>query len=151
MDQAIWATWYDLPDEARDEYLDWLHGEYLPELQARPGFAWAAHYRSQGGGADMAKVRAAFPESVGMEGVGDGTQFLMLVGAVEPSTFMAPSVVDEQAALTGTARRLLDLRQGDPFFFDFDDPVAAPAEAEAMLVEQCQVIVQRRFAAVHMR
>jgi len=46
---------------------------------------------------------------------------------------------------------LLDLRQGDPFFFDFDDPVAAPAEAEAMLVEQCQVIVQRRFAAVHMR
>lgn len=112
MDQAIWATWYDLPDEGRDEYLDWLHGEYLPELQARPGFAWAAHYRSQGGGADMAKVRAAFPESVGMEGVGDGTQFLMLVGAVEASTFMAPSVVSEQAALTGTARRLLDLRQG---------------------------------------
>lgn len=112
MDQAIWATWYDLPDEGRGEYLDWLHGEYLPELQARPGFAWAAHYQSDGGGADMQKVRDAFPESVGMEGIGDGTQFLMLVGAVEPSTFMAPSVVAEQAALTGTARHMLDLRQG---------------------------------------
>ena len=46
MDQAIWATWYDLPEDlpdgGRDEYLDWLHGEYLPELQARPGIAWYA-------------------------------------------------------------------------------------------------------------
>ena len=37
MDQAIWATWYDLPEDGRDEYLDWLHGEYLPELQSKPG------------------------------------------------------------------------------------------------------------------
>ena len=85
MDQAIWATWYDLPDDlsdgGRDEYLDWLHGDYLPALQARPGFAWAAHYQSQGGGPDMQKVRDTFPKSEGMEGVGDGTQFLMLAGA----------------------------------------------------------------------
>ena len=116
MDQAIWATWYDLPDDlsedGRDEYLDWLHGEYLPGLQARPGFAWSAHYQSQGGGADMQRVRAVFPKSEGMEGVGDGTQFLMLAGAAEPCTLLAPSVVDEEAALTGTARRMLDLRQG---------------------------------------
>ncbi len=112
MDQAIWATWYDLPDGGREEYLDWLHGEYLPQLQTRPGIAWAAHYESQGGGADMHKVRENFPQSVGMEGVGDGTQFLMLAGAVEPWTLLAPSIVDEENALTGTARQMLDLRQG---------------------------------------
>ena len=116
MDQAIWATWYDLPEDlsdgGRDEYLDWLHGDYLPALQARPGIAWAAHYESQGGGADMNKVRANFPESVGMEGVGDGTQFLMIAGAAEPWTLLAPSIVGEENALTGTARHMLDLRQG---------------------------------------
>lgn len=112
MDQAIWATWYDLPDEGRDEYLDWLHSEYLPGLQAKPGIAWAAHYEDQIGGPDMRRVRESFPKSEGMEGVGTGTQFLMLAGAAEPWTLLAPSVVDEEQALTGTARRMLDLRQG---------------------------------------
>ncbi|NNE86293.1 MAG: hypothetical protein HKN28_20205 [Alphaproteobacteria bacterium] len=112
MDQAIWATWYDLPEDGRDEYLDWLHSDYLPALQAKPGIAWAAHYQDTVGGDDMKRVREQFPESVGMEGVGTGTQFLMLAGAAEVWTLMAPSVVDEQAALTGTARKMLDMRQG---------------------------------------
>ena len=112
MDQAIWATWYDMPEDGRDEYLDWLHSDYLPTLQAKPGIAWAAHYQDTVGGDDMKRVREQFPESVGMEGVGTGTQFLMLAGAAEVWTLMAPSVVDEQAALTGTARKMLDMRQG---------------------------------------
>jgi hypothetical protein len=112
MDQAIWATWYDLPEDGRDEYLDWLHSDYLPTLQAKPGIAWAAHYQDTVGGDDMKRVREQFPESVGMEGVGTGTQFLMLAGAAEVWTLVAPSVIDEQAALTGTARKMLDMRQG---------------------------------------
>lgn len=112
MDQAIWATWYDLPEDGRDEYLDWLHSDYLPALQSKPGIAWAAHYQDTVGGDDMKRVREHFPESVGMEGVGTGTQFLMLAGAAEVWTLVAPSVVDEQAALTGTARKMLDMRQG---------------------------------------
>lgn len=112
MDNGIWATWYDLPEDGREDYLEWLHGEYLPSVQAMPGIAWAAHYQNQGGGADMQKVRDNFPESVGMEGVGDGTQFLMLAGAAEPATLLAPSVIDEERALQGAARKMLDMRQG---------------------------------------
>jgi hypothetical protein len=112
MDNGIWATWYDLPEDGRDEYLDWLHSDYLPLVQAKPGIAWVAHYESQGGGADMQKVRDTFPKSEGMEGVGTGTQFLMLAGAAEPWTLLAPSVIAEQDALQGAARKMLDLRQG---------------------------------------
>lgn len=112
MDRAIWATWYDLPSDGREEYLDWLHGEYLPSLQARPGIAWAAHYASDGGGEGMAQVRSMFPETVPNDDLGTGTQFVMLAGAPEPWTFLAPSIVEEQAALTGTARAMLDRRQG---------------------------------------
>src|SRR3546814_14394486 len=36
----------------------------------------------------------------------------MLVGAPEPWTFLATGMVEEQAALTGTARAMLDLRRG---------------------------------------
>jgi hypothetical protein len=43
MDRGIWATWYDLADDSRSRFLDWLHTYYLPELQHRPGFAWSAH------------------------------------------------------------------------------------------------------------
>src|SRR3546814_1951017 len=42
----------------------------------------------------------------------------MLVGAPEPWTFLATGMVEEQAALTGTARAMLDLRRGvRPFVF----------------------------------
>jgi hypothetical protein len=58
----------------------------------------------------MQKVRDTFPKSEGMEGVGTGTQFLMLAGAAEPWTLLAPSVIVEQDALQGTARKMLDLR-----------------------------------------
>ncbi len=53
MDHGIWATWYDLADDSRGRFLDWLHMHYLPALQQRPGFAWSAHYRNQGGGTAM--------------------------------------------------------------------------------------------------
>ena len=116
MDNAIWATWYDLPDDLsparRDEYFDWLHGTYLPEMQARPGIAWAAHYENDGGGEGMAAVRDNFPQTDDIKGLGDGTQYVMLAGAGEAWTFFAPSIVEDEAALTGTARDMLDLRRG---------------------------------------
>lgn len=114
MDNAIWATWYDLPEDGRDDYLDWLHGEYLPALRARPGMLWTAHYRSDGGGAAMHALRGEiFPrhDYDGLD-IGTGTQFIMLVGASEPWTLLSPNIFDEQASLTGTARSMLDRRIG---------------------------------------
>ena len=111
MDQAVWAIWYDLQDQTQSEYIDWLHKEYLPILQSRPGFTWAAHYQSQGGGADMEKVRNTFPKSHGMEGLGKGTQFLMLVGATEPWVLLDPSVIHEERAITGKVKEMLNMRQ----------------------------------------
>ena len=45
MDQGIRIIWYDLVDEEKDQYLEWLHNDYLPDLMARPGILWAAHYK----------------------------------------------------------------------------------------------------------
>ena len=46
LDRALWISWYDLPDSGRDAYLSWLHGTYMPKLVKRPGFLYAAHFKS---------------------------------------------------------------------------------------------------------
>ena len=109
MDLGIWATWYDLADETRARFLDWLHGTYLPELQQRPGFAWVAHYGNEGGGPAMRDVGDNIltrPD----ENIGNGSQYVVLVGAPSPHTFLAPSVLDIEKE--PRFRNMLSLRQG---------------------------------------
>ena len=80
MATGIWATWYDLAEDQKDDFLGWLHGDYLPFIRERPSYLWVAHYQASEGGDAMRHLRdkiIARPE----EDVGSGTQFLMLVGA----------------------------------------------------------------------
>ena len=46
MDRALWITWYDLPEEDRDAYLDWAHRDYLPRLLDSGRYLHAAHFAS---------------------------------------------------------------------------------------------------------
>ena len=36
MDRGIWAVWYDISKEDEEEYLSWLHEEYIPKELKRP-------------------------------------------------------------------------------------------------------------------
>lgn len=110
MDNGVWAVWYDLPEGDNSDYFDWLHNTYLPSVRARPGFAWAAHY--QAGGAEGAAMNAVRDTLGRMDDptVGTGSQYLMLAGAAELSTLVAPSVMDEPE--DATARDMLARRVG---------------------------------------
>jgi hypothetical protein len=109
MDHGIWATWYDLADDTRARFLDWLHGSYLPALQQRAGFAWVAHYRNDGGGQAMRQLGDNIivrPQ----EDIGDGSQYVVLVGAPSPHTFFKPLALEiEQEP---QHRDMLALRRG---------------------------------------
>ena len=35
MDRAVWAVWYDLVEGSAEEYLAWMHQDYLPSLRQR--------------------------------------------------------------------------------------------------------------------
>jgi hypothetical protein len=109
MDKGIWATWYDLEDDRKDDFLVWLHGEYLPFLREKPSYLWVAHYADSAGGEAMRRLREEIivrPE----EDVGSGAQFLIVVGAASPQAFLDPSVLepDPDAAF----RDMLALRRG---------------------------------------
>lgn len=109
MDNGIWATWYDVPDKSRDIFLDWLHKRYLPELRQRSGYAWVAHYENTFGGQAMRHVGETILTRPSDE-MGEGSQFLMLVGAPSPHTFLNPSVLQPEAA--AETRDMLVLRRG---------------------------------------
>ena len=109
MDHGIWATWYDLADDTRARFLDWLHGSYLPTLQQRAGFAWVAHYRNDGGGQAMRQLGDSVivrPQ----EDIGNGSQYVVMVGAPSPHTFFKPLALEiEQEP---QHREMLALRRG---------------------------------------
>ncbi|MDA0240177.1 MAG: hypothetical protein O3A84_09150, partial [Proteobacteria bacterium] len=44
MTEVLRADWFDLPDGTRNDFWSWLHGEFLPALQAAQGVAWVGHY-----------------------------------------------------------------------------------------------------------
>jgi len=90
MDQGIWATWYDLADDARAAVLRWTHETYCPWLRAQPGVVWVAHYRYTGGGKQMEQVKAT---AIGHtdEAIGSGNQYVLIAGAASPHVFFEPS------------------------------------------------------------
>ena len=93
MDTGIWATWYDLEASGAETYLSWLHDDYLPWLRGRAGVAWVAHYRSDGGGEAMHDLRGRILSRPDEE-VGQGAQYVLLVGAASPHVFLDPSIHD---------------------------------------------------------
>ena len=112
MDRGIWASWYDLPDEKREAYCAWLHGDCLPAMLRRGGFLWAAHYEITGGGAQMERVKAdALSYAEGGE-VPSGTRFLLLFGAASPHVFFQPTIDEIEKEQSAEARAMLGLRVG---------------------------------------
>ena len=111
MDNGLWTTWYDLADAGRDAYLDWLHGEHLPEIMRWPGIAWAAHYEITGGGERMQAIHDRLVHTEDSD-VGNGTQFLMLAGATSPHVFADPRIDEWENTLDDPAKSMLARRTG---------------------------------------
>ena len=111
MDNGIWTTWYDLADDDRDAFLDWLHGDHLPEILQRPGVAWAAHYEITGGGDRMQAIHDRLVHAED-DGLGAGTQFLMLAGATSPHVFADPRIDEWEIGLKEPANSMLARRIG---------------------------------------
>jgi hypothetical protein len=111
MDNALWITWYDLPDKGRDAYFSWLHGAYLPRLLERPGFLWAAHYASEDRPVrtDKKDGRRHLPAG----SVPEGHRFLLLMGGEHAHAFAHPTPRQLHAGLPAADRHMLALRTGE--------------------------------------
>lgn len=91
MDMGIKAVWYNLPPDGREEYLAWLHQSYLPAMRQLSGRTWAAHYEVTGGGATLFDDNKDRLTRAGTGEVGDGKDFLLMIGAASPHAFFKPT------------------------------------------------------------
>jgi hypothetical protein len=111
LDSGIWATWYDLPDQGRDEFFDWLHGTHLPALVARPGYLWAASYEVLRE-SPAPPERRYDPETEPDGDIGMGWHFIQLVGAPAPRVFFNPNWDALPEVTSPEAREMLGRRIG---------------------------------------
>jgi len=90
MSEAIWASWYDLNDDGRNENIAWINDNYLPFLKQQAGYAWAAHYRNIGPGPSLAAYHDFAGHAPDSESLEIGSQYVILVGAASTHTFLNP-------------------------------------------------------------
>jgi len=115
MDQALWITWYDLPDDGREAYLSWAHETYIPGILQRAGFLWAAHYATVPKGTMRTMRREDTLTNTSEPSVPTGQQYLLLFGGGDAHVFADPSPTALHASLPEESRRMLALRRGERF------------------------------------
>ncbi len=113
LDTGLWITWYDLPATGRDEYLEWLHTTYIPDLLRRPGYLWAAHYAAVG--AEARGITPYRPPRAPTDdpSVPSGGQYILVIGAENAKVFGSPIPRILHASLPETSRKMLSLRTGE--------------------------------------
>jgi hypothetical protein len=109
MDRGIWATWYDLPEEGKDEYISWLHEVHIPKALKRPGYLWAAHVKNVVTEEREETIRGRLTHTDD-QSVPTGVQYLMLFGGPGPTVFLDPSPAQLEEKWTADEREMLGKR-----------------------------------------
>ncbi len=110
-DRGIWMTWYNLPEQGREDYLQWLHGHYLPNMLKQPGYLWGAHYASE----SNVKMTGA-PNRLGHvddPSIAAGDRYILLFGAKDAHVFVNPTPAQMRARLSAADQKMLALRSGE--------------------------------------
>ncbi len=106
MNLGIWANWYNLPEQGRDEYLAWLQEAYIPRILARPGVKSAAHYGSINGAPQQRKHLRPTPDRT----VPNGDRYILLFEAETPHAFADPMPSRYHDAMPAADRKMLAMR-----------------------------------------
>ncbi len=109
MDRAVWAIFYDLPEEGRDEYLAWFHETHIPEKLARPGYLWAAHYETKHPGAQFEKIAARLHRTDD-PALASGTGFIALFGGESTRVFYDPSPAQLKERQSAETYQMVSMR-----------------------------------------
>lgn len=107
-DQALWITWYDLPEQELDAHLSWLHETCMPQLVKGPGILWAAHYASEARQVHTAKQKPRRHPPAGS--VPQGHRYVLIVGGEGVHAFADPTPKQFEARLLEADRRMLAQR-----------------------------------------
>ena len=111
MDRGYWISWYDLPEEGRDDYLSWLHESYIPSRLKLPNCLWAAHYASLANvvhPGEKGRLR-----HVDRDSLPTGDRYILIFGGATAHAFVDPTPAAFHDQLSDADRKMLAMRQGE--------------------------------------
>ena len=112
MDNAISATWYDLPQEGRDDYISWLHEVHIPKVLKRNGYLWGTHIKNIWN-EEREKEKERILVHTDDPSVPNGNEYLILFGAEMPIAFVDPSPSQLKENRTEEEKKMLSRRIGE--------------------------------------
>lgn len=109
MDRGISIAWYDLAEDDRERYLEWLHGSYIPRLLKYPRVLWAAHYKTVESVKPLPSLRHT------TESVPGGYRYIFILGAQDAHAFSALTPYSLKGRIEPADRTMLGMRIGERF------------------------------------
>jgi hypothetical protein len=106
LDRALLVSWYDLPLQGRDKYLDWLHTKYIAKLRALPGILTAAHYEVDQNEQPLPHLRHTDDRSLPT-----GNSYILILTGSDAHVFSRLSSF--RLKPTATEKRMLAMRSGE--------------------------------------
>jgi hypothetical protein len=120
-DAGIYALWYDLAAETKDEYIAWLHGTHLPAMLKRHGYLWAAHVENVTSPEREARNDGRLTHTSDAS-IPTGFEYLLLYGAENAHVLADPSPAEMLQSFDAKAREMLarQLRSRECIFVEVD-------------------------------
>lgn len=126
MEAALLSIWYDLEQDHEEQYLAWLHNLCLPELQARAGCAWVAHYRNVA--SDHMRDMPVTKLSARSAPDGAGSQYALLIGGTSLATLLSTGLLGDGGPTMALAQDIrAKIRSPQSALFSIGPHVNGPA------------------------
>ena len=107
MDRGLSVAWYDLPENGKQQYLDWLHGTYIPKLLKYPRILWAAHYETDLSITPLPRLRHT------KEPIPGGYAYIFLLGAEDAHAFSVLTPYNQKGKVDPADEKMLKMRIGE--------------------------------------
>jgi hypothetical protein len=107
VDRGLSVAWYDLPENGKKQYLDWLHGTYIPKLLEYPRILWAAHYETDLSITPLPRLRHT------KEPIAGGYAYIFMLGAEDAHAFSVLTPYNQKGKVDPADAKMLGMRVGE--------------------------------------
>ena len=104
--------WYNLNEDNDAEYLEWLHGEYIPGRLNDPRILWACHFKSLDNVTHPGEKGRLSHDN---KSIPAGDRYILIFGAKKPEIFANPTVTEYHQSLSEKDLMYLKMKRGERY------------------------------------
>ena len=104
--------WYNLNEDNDAEYLEWLHGEYIPRRLNDPRILWACHFKSLDNVTHPGEKGRLSHDN---KSIPAGDRYILIFGAKKPEVFADPTVTEYHQSLSEKDLMFLKMKREERY------------------------------------